>query len=516
MKALTFTLVLREPVLIAQTLDGDPNSAVSYGYIPGSTLRGALARRYQIQKKLENMAMDLEARHLFFNKEFYFLNAYPVLPDGEERMLPAPRTWFSEKDKRKDDEVIIEDASWVNETCLKRPERLSDEFVLPGGDSTYRFSAHREISIHNASDNRRRKKAGESQVFRYEALSAGQRFLGVILPASVEQEIFLQELKALLESSVLIGGSHTGGYGLADIERSVIREWQEYSPEDSLNRISITLLSDVILPPAQPKEEPILTFAHLLGLKRTDEFEAIYWQPRLVGGFNRTWGLPLPQHWAISAGSVFVLPAERAQSADLQDLVAAGIGIRREDGFGRIAVNLYAQEKRKLEAVKLQNVTKPTRVSKQANVIAKKIANHLLRQRLEDALVLSLSSPKLSFSNLPSKTQLNRLRVAARHTMLSGNTNAIKAYLNNMKLSKPYWSNARLNGQKLDEWVLECAETNSMEQLLHILGQPSEVPEIGNQKADDPELIPEFTARYIDSVMKLAVRSLPGQDGDVE
>ena len=509
MKALVFTLILREPVLISQTLDGDPNSAISHGYIPGSTIRGVLAHRYQIQKNLQDMAAEPDARRLFFDARYHFLNAYPVLPGGNYRMLPMPRSWFVEKEDRDDDEIEVEDAAvWATASELKRPERIGDDFALNGDEYTYRFSARREISVHNASDNRRRKKAGESQVFRYEALASGQRFFGAIVPAGNEQEELLSELKDLLGSSVLLGGSHTGGYGLVDIETSNIQEWQEYTSEDASDRVSITLLSDVVLPPAQPTEDILQSFARLVGLSHRNEFESVYWQPHIIGGFNRKWGLPLPQRWTIAAGSVFVLPLGKS----IKMLGSTGIGELREDGFGRVAVNLYTQGTRKLIKVSSPNVTKPSELSSQAKEIAKRIADHLLRQQLENALVDSLMESKLNFTHLPSKTQLNRLRVEVRQTLLRKDTSAVKTYFENLKDSRKFWSKARLNSQPLDQWVLDCAEFTT-EQLLRALGLPSQVPEIWDQKANDVMLITEIKTRYIDGVMKLAVKKLTIQDG---
>ena len=57
MLALTFTLELKEPLLMT-AIEGDPNSAVSLPFVPGSALRGALAGRYRAAKDVVDLAAD--------------------------------------------------------------------------------------------------------------------------------------------------------------------------------------------------------------------------------------------------------------------------------------------------------------------------------------------------------------------------------------------------------------------------------------------------------------------------
>ena len=65
MKALTFTIRSLEPVLVAQVTGGDPNSASSVLFIPGSVVRGALIARYRWQEGNVRKATDPGFRRLF-------------------------------------------------------------------------------------------------------------------------------------------------------------------------------------------------------------------------------------------------------------------------------------------------------------------------------------------------------------------------------------------------------------------------------------------------------------------
>ncbi len=77
MIALTFTLHALEPLLITR-LEGDPNSAVSYPYVPGSTLRGALIGQLPKERR-QRLAIEPGDRRLFIDGSTCYLNAYPLV-----------------------------------------------------------------------------------------------------------------------------------------------------------------------------------------------------------------------------------------------------------------------------------------------------------------------------------------------------------------------------------------------------------------------------------------------------
>ena len=91
MIALTYRLTLQEPVL-ATALDGEPNSAVSYDYIPGSMIRGLVAAA--LTRPTVDLAMT--ERELLFSGEVRYLHAYPARQNSL-RSLPAPHSWRKNK-----------------------------------------------------------------------------------------------------------------------------------------------------------------------------------------------------------------------------------------------------------------------------------------------------------------------------------------------------------------------------------------------------------------------------------
>lgn len=110
MAVLTYQIRLLEPVLVTK-LDGDPNSNISYDYLPGSVLRAALLGRFAsdnnvaVKDVLEDERTKADAARLFFGHA-RFLNAYPV-DRLNNRTLPKPLSWRQSKSARantRDDE----------------------------------------------------------------------------------------------------------------------------------------------------------------------------------------------------------------------------------------------------------------------------------------------------------------------------------------------------------------------------------------------------------------------------
>ena len=66
-KIIAISLYTQQP-LLATSFQGDPNSDVSYSYIPGSMIRGVIIGRYMKQNGLSELDLeDDEVRRLFFD-----------------------------------------------------------------------------------------------------------------------------------------------------------------------------------------------------------------------------------------------------------------------------------------------------------------------------------------------------------------------------------------------------------------------------------------------------------------
>ncbi len=132
-----------------------------------------------------------------------------------------------------------------------------------------------------------------------------------------------------------IGRSRGVEYGRAEFRfEEADTDWQETRGSYGVNenRIVVTCLSDVIL-----REPDTGSFSCDLDSLFGCEHDMAYSRIKTIGGFNRTWGMRLPQCQAISAGSVFVY--DIAEELNFESFVEYGVGERTVDGFGRIAID---------------------------------------------------------------------------------------------------------------------------------------------------------------------------------
>ena len=502
MYAITYAIELLEPLLATQPFSGEANSAVTYPYIPGSMARGACIRAYQNGRSVA-LAHDAESRALFFSNDVCFLHAYPAHPRREKRLLPRPRSWFVEKDEVNNKEAAIYDLAWADQNRLERPKSPGGLFCALSDQKALLHSPQIQMQIHNASENRNRKQAGSSQVYRYEALAAGQRFIGVVL---AEEKTALEIIGSLLGRVMLLGGSHTGGYGRVTLTTNEITEWQGETPgrTNSSDKLIVTLLSPAII--RNPDGQPGDGLARLL--LRDPDNPAVPYRAftslTLVGGFNRYWGLPLPQSWALDAGSVFCFNAADVDMNRLETLVKTGIGERRNEGYGRIAINWHTQEQYEQTEAKPPRPKRVELRGSAAEEIARRMATRRLRADLERGLRQALHPDKIAFRRLPSATQLAQVRVAARRAQAQNDLNVISGHLKNLKGAKAMWQQAHYNNESLYDWIINQTEMTVdgfKEKFL-----PGPLPQLADIPAEiTPELQTEFIARFIDGLLKVAI-----------
>ena len=498
MKALTFRLYLLEPVLATRLGGGDPNSAVGFDFIPGSTIRGMVIGRYARQHTAE--AADAAFRRLFLDGSVRFLNVYPQAATGQ-RTLPLPLSWRVEKDTT--DPIC--DFAVEPQQDGRQWQQVGSSFCLlweseDDGCKAELYNPAWHVGIHTAREDRQKVTKGESTVFRYEALAPEQAFCGAIL---ADQDDDLEILKQWLPEGeiVSLGGSHLAGYGQVCLEQVEIREdWQEYEPiGDDTDRIIVTLLSDALV--RDPRTgayvatlEPVLGCAH----------ERAFVRVRTVGGFNRKWNLPLPQTQAIQAGSVFVYPADVHLLERLRGLQLSGIGERRAEGFGRIAVNWHRTAQITLREKPQPSRPLPFTLKNNTSIpLARQMAERMLRQQLDQALIAAIGG--LRIQNPPSNAQLSRLRSVARQALAKNNPQIITQFLDGLrKTAREQFQRARIGGERLDEWVRNRADdVQGIWELVRVDRKPA----IGGIQPELTDALAlEYTVRLIDGVLRKALK----------
>jgi len=550
-KTVVYRLRLEQPV-IATAVEGDPNSSVSSNHLPGSALRGALIARYLRRFDQDDLAGDDRARRLFFDGNTRFLNGYPVVQGeyrGEEHATrPTPLSYYHKKgDKRTLSDFALESPSSDDETQWKRAR---SPFQVEMG-KLHLETPERHVAVHNQRDRIKGRATEDSgELFRYDALAPAQTFEAAIC---CETDDDARLLKDLLEETpaLQIGGARSADYGQAHVQNAKQPggRWHECGTEPPALRddrsVVITLLSHALVRDGQGQftvsEEALVdTINRALGLEGEQEQlhpHRAFLRNEMTGGFNRKWNLPLPQALAVKMGSVLVLKQPSDAPGDLAerlaDLETRGIGERRAEGFGRVAVNRYGGKRDDITVhdPETQDRPGPERVStedgSEAHEVAQRIANRLLRRRLDLALVKRAGDvARGNFGEIyenqsePTPSQLGRLRTAFRNALrqFPNHPEDGNEHLSNFLHNLP--SNARSQLERgtftlfaerrtgnLYEWLKDRIDLSGQQALLRELsGQSQFLPKVGQEaKAElKDELAYEYSLRLAHDVVKRA------------
>ena len=560
MVGFTYTIHLLEPVL-ANSLAGDSNSARSLPYIPGGLMRGAVIGRYLKDKKMKiGDATNLKFRRLFLNGKTRYLHAYPTW-GSEKRALPAPLAWKKEK-YAPEKSVELYNLAEIEADDLPDPDDVTltkVDFSLWQQQEKTAVSAelNRQINVHTQRDAvLGRANVERGAVYRYEALPAGTNWQGVVLTEKQDDADYLKSL--LQNSEFLLGKARAAGYGrvkitdIADLpddawregwswvdeladydtEREEYGEAADFELPTETNQFTITFVSAGLVRDnyGQFTTDPTLALSKRLGI--TTEVlknEKVFRQAEVVGGFNRHWGLPLPQTAAIAPGSVFQYRVDTAVPlSTLAKLEETGLGERRAEGFGRVVVEYEMDErivwnKREPDddglspADDLDEIAQPT---------AKMLLRRLLRQELDEKLLTAAR-------NLPIKqaipnSQLSRWRMQARNAMNEETTvqkleHMTAFYASEKKKQSRAWQKmqrARVgrDGSRLTNWLNEVLTgKNQPWAILYDKKSPPKLP-LGNIAVTvDDDLAIEYKLRLIDLVlaarMKANKKAKGGQNG---
>lgn len=511
MKTLVITIHTIEPLLLSKPASGEENSSTTYDHIPGSAIRGAVIQAYMNQKDKQELDIheDSPDRRLFFDGGCVFLNGYPTHPETKTRSLPVPFLWQVPKD-----EVLSERPNFIN-MSLAEPEVRT---VYKSHTCKYFTTLNNDVLLHkpslssiphNASTDANRKDASTSTIFRYTAISSGQSFKSAILCATDD---LLEIIKDCLADGVMfLGGSHRAGYGRVQVETELLDDWVEFEAAGGLkdtDTVSVTLLSDAIIRDEDGRSGAGFdeAFSRLLGLEQSlEHLDASRWQLALVGGYNRKWGLPLPQEWAYRAGSTFVYAAADFDAFPDISLLNQGIGERKTEGFGRIAVNLSVRSEFQGRKA-LSAVWKPPQASDELSEpsaqMARSLVNTRLKYLLDRKLAEFIGGNIGSVSRPPRKSQLSRLRNAANRAYTQADLQPLVDHLANLtRDSGTQFDESGFGGKSLRQWLLDQAEHPDIIKLLNI--SADSLPSIGSVCAEvDLKTQARYTALAISGLMR--------------
>jgi CRISPR-associated protein Csx10 len=436
---LPYALTLGAPLVVAAP-GTDPNSAATLGYIPGSAVRGAVARA--LGSAIPGQAGWEEFHRLILGGTVRYLNAYPLV--GGDRGLPSPIPWRRHKSGGADVINLLgfggrpsPDHSAAQGWSEQAIGRAVGQFVSLRASLEV---GHPSVSGHHHHQRDRSKgrawtdpvtEETHGTLFGYESLDARQSFGGLVMLQSEADSVQEQvdRLKGLLRGQVILGRSRRAGYGgdgSFDWHELRDREMVDHSRE---MLVSSGLAKDesftvVLTSPyagrdpqtGQPDPTCLVDELQRVFLRQGIDVEPLAraWAFAPAGGYNRTRGLPLPQRACATAGSCVVLKASSNVTMEVvRALEANGLGERQMEGFGRFLLFKVWRETFRIQ-VSGRTRTLPAALegegTETARSIERRIAEDLVGRRIESAASTKVSRA----SGLPTPSLLGRLRVPLR------------------------------------------------------------------------------------------------------
>lgn len=332
-------------------------------YIPGSTLRGALIG----QLIRLGLFTDNTKNDFLLDMECY--NAYPY--SAGDFYLPRPFHLRVDKHDWRKARALGEERKllsnlWQEKGNVSDAKNQSEyhfmvveQYELNGEkrDVLRGKNVMKEYRLHHSTYKSQSQEP--ENLFRYEAISAGQKFRGIL---KYKKELESQINTLLVVTRIIyLGGSKGSGYGRSEINAVDVplEKYDEIkqllgiksSPKnneegDNGREVLITCLSDCLFrnewgQPIDHLSEHIIY--DLIGKKAKLEKQFI--KTGKTEGYNTTWQARYPKETTVKAGSVLIYSfAEGLTSEEMQRLEGTLVGSRNQDGYGWLGVDLYYPE----------------------------------------------------------------------------------------------------------------------------------------------------------------------------
>ncbi|MBT9174767.1 MAG: hypothetical protein DDT22_00428 [candidate division WS2 bacterium] len=345
------------------------NEIETLDYIPGSAFRGAVA--YKLGEELGYDSPKF--KEIFINGKVKFGNLY-LLREGQAYPIPKSAKSCKYKDGFRGHGVIdfllptvkfmlAKDASVLPVSCpiCEAPFDTFSGFYTKGGK---RVEPTKRL-ITRTSIDERTLTAREGFLYSMEVIEEDQEFYGILdgdLLVIENGEIKYENTTILRKRETLwVGLGKTRGLGnikITEIENlesifppelvlSAVEKrfskFQEKSSPLNIKGFSITLYSDAIIMDKFMRYKSCIDEQYLREEFDLDNVKLIcaFNSMRAILGWNTAWGLPKEKELAIEKGSTFFFSCAAEGKnliGTLKRIETEGIGLRREEGFGRVFV----------------------------------------------------------------------------------------------------------------------------------------------------------------------------------
>lgn len=349
---LRFVLENCAPVRIANDETSQHGQTDTLKYIPGSTLRGLVINSLISQgEKFEKYKRQI------FSSQVQFMNAY-LMVNGKE-LIPSLKGFYEDKKectgKKQIENVVMNDvAPGTKRASLGHYCYIDDSCIFYTDVQT-----GEDLNINMGKD-------GNKTVFLSQYIRKDQRFAGYINFSDDIDEELISLIEQVFHGIVYIGNKRSSGYGACrciEINRKEGMPYGDVRKVQTSDAFFLVLLSDMVM----VNEYGEMAGLHLPELERElgcGKLTVLRCATsiREVNGYNRIWKGNVPSAVMYEAGSVFYIKASgKVEEEKLYKLQKKGIGIRRNEGFGQIAVmDSYKEIKYKqaLSAETMENTKK--------------------------------------------------------------------------------------------------------------------------------------------------------------
>ena len=326
-----------DPIRIADDSRSQSGQTETLHYIAGSTIRGLV---------ISSAAGDAEEfeknKPLLFTSKIRFLNAYPTIRTGSEDafdsfrdLMPVPKGLYANKGAEKVIQNVVVTGS-VDST-MKRAG-IGDFAYIDG-------RCLHGASIMTGSDLKIKKQLMKKDqedraVFRNQYIERGYTFAGYII---MEDDTYVDAIEKMfaIGQSIYLGNGKSAGSGRCRVVCSGMVDSISYAAaanEDLGGSCYMMLLSDTVMRNSYGEYCGL----NLEELQETLDVSSLRIERcatsgRNVRGYNSAWKTRIPSVQMYQKGSVFLLKYDGViTKAKAEEVMDKGIGIRRNEGFGRV------------------------------------------------------------------------------------------------------------------------------------------------------------------------------------
>lgn len=340
-KYLRYVIRNLEPLRIADDSSSQRGQTATIRYIPGSTIRGLVVNALSSDEKFESIKKSL------FSSDIRFLNAYPAVSKKDNKggkdkddkeiieLIPSPKGFDEDKTECSKKEIInsLIDKS-KTKGGLKRASIGRYCYLENGCIYYYDVPTGSDMKIKiNLEMNEKRN------VFRNEYIKPNHLFVGYI---AIEAEELGTYISNAFEGQIILGNGRSAGMGKCRVESFDYCEkipYEQYQVQSPLfDECYMLLLSNTAMRD-QNGEYCGLDMESLgkqMGVENL-KIELCSTAAVEVKGFNRNWRGKIPSVMMYEQGSVFRLSYKGEFAVEKsRRLLDRGIGVRRNEGFGRV------------------------------------------------------------------------------------------------------------------------------------------------------------------------------------